>query len=80
MGLTVTVGASGDLPEHQAKRPDIHSLIGIKAVHLNRLIQHLGGHVALSAHFGVVTYIKLIVCLCVSDCQTWGEKKGRKQN
>lgn len=80
--LTVTVGASGNLPQHQAKGPDVHSLIGVKAVHLNRLVQHLWGHVALGAHFGVVSYVKLIVCLCVSDCQTWKEESeggGKKK-
>lgn len=70
MVLTVTVGASGNLPKHQTKSPDVHSFVGVKAVHLNRFIQHLGGHVALGAHFRVVTYIKLIVRLCMSDCQT----------
>ena len=75
MELTVAVSAAGDLPQHQAKGPDVHPLVGIEAVRLNGLIQHLGGHVALGAHFGVIPHIQLIVCLRVSDRQAWKEEE-----
>ncbi len=63
MTLTITVCASCYLPQHQPKGPDVHSLIGIKAVCLNGLVQHFGCHVTLGANLRIVAHIQQVVCL-----------------
>lgn len=54
---TVADRPPGDLPQDQAKGPDVHSLEGLKAVHLDGVVQDLWGHVALRAHFRVVAHV-----------------------
>lgn len=55
--LTVADRAPCNLPQDQAKGPDVHSLEGLKAVHLDGVVQDLWGHVALRAHFRVVAHV-----------------------
>lgn len=69
MTLTVAVCASCYLPQHQPKGPDVHSLIGIKAICLNGLVQHFRCHVALGTDFWVVAHIQQVVCLGVSHSE-----------
>lgn len=57
---TIADGPPGDLPQHQAESPDVHPLVGLKAVHLDAVIQNLRRHVALGAYFGVTAHVQLI--------------------
>lgn len=61
--LTVADHAPGHLPEHQPEGPDVHTLVGVEAVGLDALVQHLGGHVALGAHARVVAHVQLVCAL-----------------
>ena len=70
---TVAVGPPGDLPQHQAEGPDVHPLVGVEAVRLDAVVQHLGGHVALGAHLGVVPHVQQVVRLGVGHGQPCGE-------
>ena len=67
--LTVTDCPPGHLPQDEAQRPDVHSLVGLETVHLDGVVKHLGGHVALCADFRVVPHIQLIGVLKMHDCQ-----------
>lgn len=67
---TVADSSSGDLPQDEAQGPDVHSLEGLKAVHLDGVVKHLRGHVALCAHLRVVPHIQFIGVLKMHDCQT----------
>lgn len=58
--LTVADRPPGNLPQNQAQGPDVHPLEGLEAVHLDGVVQHLGGHVALCAHFRIVAHIQLV--------------------
>lgn len=76
--LTIADGSPGDLPQHQAEGPNVHSLVRLKAVRLDGVVQHLRGHVALGAHFGVVAHIQLISVLEVHNSQACGDKRGSR--
>lgn len=68
---TVADGPPGNLPQNEAQGPDVHPLVGLKAIHLDGVVQHLGGHVALGSHFGVVAHVQLVGVLEMHDGQTW---------
>ena len=68
--LTIADGPPGDLPQDEAQGPDVHSLVGLETVHLDGVIEHFGGHVALRAHFRVVPHIQLVGVLKMHDRQT----------
>lgn len=55
--LTIAHCPPGDFPQHQTQGPDVHSLEGLEAVHLDGVVKNLGGHVALGANFRVVAHI-----------------------
>ncbi|TNN39151.1 hypothetical protein EYF80_050680 [Liparis tanakae] len=67
--LTVAVRAPGDLPQHQPEGPDVHSLVGVEAVRLDALVQHLRRHVALGADLRVVAHVQQVVRLGVGHGQ-----------
>lgn len=68
--LTIANRPPGDLPQDQAQGPDVHSFEGLKTVHLDGVVEHLGGHVALRAHFGIIPHVQLIGVLKMHDGQT----------
>ncbi|KAG7225908.1 hypothetical protein INR49_014336 [Caranx melampygus] len=56
---------------HQSKGPDVHSLVGIKAICLNGLVQHFRCHVALGANLWIVAHIQQVVSLEIPVCNGW---------
>lgn len=68
--LTIADRPPGNLPQNKAQGPDVHSLEGLETVHLDGVVQHLGGHVALRAHFGIVAHIQLIGVLKMHNGQS----------
>lgn len=68
--LTIADCPPGDLPQNKAQGPDVHPLEGLEAVHLDGVVEHLGGHVPLRAHFGIVPHVQLIGVLKMHDGQT----------
>lgn len=73
--LTITDCPPGDLPQDEAQGPDIHPLVGLEAVRLDGVVEHLGGHVALCSHFRVVPHVQLVRVLEMHDRQTLNEQK-----
>lgn len=67
--LTIAHHAPGHFPEHQPESPDVHSLVGVEAICLDRFVQHFGSHVALGAHTGVVPHIQLVCALGMHNCK-----------
>ena len=72
--LTIDNGPAGDLPQHQAKGPDVRPLVGFEAVGSDLLFQHLRGHVPLGAHSRVVANVQVIATLRVHHSQACGHQ------
>lgn len=66
--------SSSNFPQHESKGPDIDSLVRLKAICLNGVIQDLRGHVALCPNFRVIPYIQLICVLKMHHSKTWRTK------
>lgn len=73
--LTIADGSSGNLPQHQAKGPNVHTLVRLKAVCLDGVVKHLRGHVALGTDFGVVADIQLISVLEMHNSQACEDRE-----
>lgn len=76
--ITVYDSPAGDLPQHQAERPNIRLLVGLEDVHADALVQHLRSHVALGAHSRVVAHVQDVVTLRVHDGQAYNKQPNSK--
>lgn len=70
--LTIDNGPAGDLPQHQAKGPDVSPLVGLEAVGTDLFVQHLWGHVPFGAYSRIVANVQVITTLGVHHSQPCG--------